>query len=93
MQIARSQLSVRLILLLTAICMVFLLIGGTAGAEVEKPDPVSYVVQTGDTLWDIAARNAGPSEDIRRLVMDITVLSGVEGDVIFPGQVLLIPPD
>jgi hypothetical protein len=49
------------------------------------------VVESGDSLWAIASGEAEPGQDVRRLVADIALLSGVDGDAIFPGQILLIP--
>jgi nucleoid-associated protein YgaU len=91
MQMANRQLSVRLLLLLAAICVVFLLIGGSADAEIPTQEPVEYVVESGDTLWAIAASTAGPETDVRRLVSDIAQLSGLDDHSIFPGQILLLP--
>jgi nucleoid-associated protein YgaU len=91
MQKANLQLSVRLSLLLTALCVVFLMIGGSAEADVPAPAPVEYVVQPGDTLWAIASATATPGDDLRRVVADIARLSEVEADSLQPGQVLLIP--
>ena len=91
MQKANLQLSVRLSLLLAALCVVFLMIGGSAQADAPLTAPVEYVVESGDTLWGIATANAGPDQDVRRLVADIARLSDVDAGSIFPGQVLLIP--
>jgi len=90
-QMARLQLSVRLSLLLAAVCSVFLMVGGSAGADSPTPAPIEYVVESGDTLWEIAAAIAGPDQDVRHLIADISRLSGVEAGSIFPGQILLIP--
>ena len=91
MQMANLQLSVRLTLLLAAVCMVFLMIGGSAEADIPTPAPIEYVVEPGDTLWAIAAGMAGPEDDIRHLIADISRLSGIDAGSIFPGQILLIP--
>ena len=91
MQMANIQLSVRLSMLLAAVCIVFLMIGGAAEADIPAPAPLEYVVQPGDTLWEIAASVAAPDQDVRRLVSDIGRLSGIDTASIFPGQVLLLP--
>lgn len=91
MQKATLQLSVRLTLLLAAVCMVFLMIGGSADAGGPPPPVVEYVVESGDTLWAIAAGKTESGGDIRRLVSDIIELSGVENGMIIPGQILLVP--
>jgi LysM repeat protein len=78
-------------LLLAAVCVVFLTIGGSAEADQPAPAPVEYVVESGDTLWEIASSVAAPGQDVRRVVADIKRLSGVEAGPIFPGQMLLIP--
>src|SRR5512145_911376 len=90
MQKAKLQLTVRLSLLLAALCVVFLMIGGSAEADVPTPEPTEYVVEAGDTLWAIASASAEPGSDLRRLVADIARLSGVDADALQPGQILLI---
>ena len=91
MQMAKLQLSVRLSLLLAVVCVVFLMIGGSAEADIPAAAPTEYVVETGDSLWTIASGEAEPGQDVRRLVADIALLSGVDDGAIFPGQILLIP--
>jgi LysM repeat protein len=91
MQTAPTQLSVRLSVLLTTVCVVSILIGGAAEAEGPPAPSVDYVVRTGDTLWAIAATNAGAGQDIRDVVAAIAELNQIEGSVIHPGQVLRIP--
>ena len=91
MQKADLKLSVRLSLLLAALAVVFLMIGGSAEADVPTPPPTEYVVRPGDTLWAIASSVAAPGQDVRPLVADIARLSGVDADSLQPGQVILIP--
>ncbi len=91
METQRSQLSVQLLVILAAVFVVFLLIGGAAGAE-ELPGPtVEYVVSSGDTLWEIAAEHVGPQEDLRAFIRQIKEVSGIESSTIIPGQILNIP--
>ncbi len=48
------------------------------------PDPIEYEVQPGDSLWQIAVNNDVHVADIRRA-------TGLNSDIIFPGQTLTIP--
>jgi nucleoid-associated protein YgaU len=91
MQAAPSQLSVRLSVLLTTVCIVFLLIGGAAEAETPPSPTIEHVVEPGDTLWAIASAHTGPGEDIRDTIAEIIEVSGAVGSMIRPGQVLRIP--
>jgi len=91
MQTAPTQLSVRLSVLLTTVCIVFLLIGGAAEAEGPPPATTDYIVRAGDTLWTIASEHTGSDRDIRATIAEIVELSGADGTSIRPGQVLLIP--
>jgi LysM repeat protein len=91
MPTARSQLSVRLSVLLTTVSIVFLLIGGAAEAGGPPPPTVQYVVEPGDTLWEIASGHTGAGEDVRAVIAQIIELSSAEGSTIHPGQVLQIP--
>ena len=93
MQKANLQLSVRLSLLLAALCVVFLMIGGSAQADAPRRRPSHTSSSRVTLLWGIASANAGPDQDVRRLVADIARLSDVDAGSIFPDQVLLIPAD
>jgi len=91
MQYTRSQLSVQLSVLLATVCTVFLLIGGAADAETPPGPAIEYVVQPGDTLWEIASDRIAEGEDVRPLIQAIMERSGVTNSSLVPGQVLQIP--
>ena len=59
-------------------------LGGT------EPAYTVVVVQPGDTLWSIAARQY-PGADPRERVQAIEALNGLEGPVIVPGESLELP--
>lgn len=49
-----------------------------------------YTVRRGDTLWDIAAKNAPEAKDIREYIYELKKINGLEGEGIKPGQVLTL---
>jgi len=58
----------------------------------EAPQAVAeYVVQPGDTLWEIAGGVATPGSDLRETVMSVKELNHLAGSMLHPGQVLLVP--
>ena len=91
MQTTRPQLSVQLFVILAAVFVVFLLIGGAADAGAPPAPAVEYVVSAGDTLWEIATQHVAPGEDVRPVILQIRELSGLDTSTIVPGQVLTIP--
>ena len=91
METAPHQLFVRLSLLITAVSTVFLMIGGSADADVPAPSAEEHVVVAGETLWGVAAANTEPGEDVRRMVFEIKKATGLDGGTIYPGQILLVP--
>jgi nucleoid-associated protein YgaU len=68
--------------------------GGTVRAEsVPAAAPLataSVTVEQGDSLWVIAQRLA-PERDPRDVIHEIRELNGLGGNLIQPGQVLLVP--
>ena len=64
-----------------------------AGDGAAVPATASVVVQPGQTLWQVA-RQVAPGTDIRETVArikDLNGLSGAAGDVVQPGQLLVVP--
>jgi nucleoid-associated protein YgaU len=63
--------------------------GGGVGAE---PQPVSYTVAPGDTLWGIAIEHTAVWEDPRPKVEAIREANHLSGYEIYPGMSLELPP-
>ncbi|MDQ3386253.1 MAG: LysM peptidoglycan-binding domain-containing protein [Actinomycetota bacterium] len=61
---------------------------GGAGAD---PEPVTYTVAPGDTLWDIAAANTAAWDDPRPKVELIRQANDLSGSTIRPGMQLEVP--
>ena len=63
---------------------------GSVEVAVEPLATARVVVQQGDSLWNIAQRQA-PERDPRDTIHEIRELNGLRDNLIQPGQVLLIP--
>ncbi|WP_250027151.1 LysM peptidoglycan-binding domain-containing protein [Paractinoplanes maris] len=65
----------------------------TTASRAEQPPagpPPSVVVQSGDTLWDIAARSV-PAGDGQAAVEELRRLNGLSSYGVRPGDVLILP--
>jgi nucleoid-associated protein YgaU len=86
------SIRLRALVLPVALALVFLLLlaqGVHAGATIIPTD--SYRVVGGDTLWDIAEARTEDGGDVRSMVRAIQRMNDLEGGLIVPGQVLIVP--
>ena len=83
------------VLLTLAVVVLLLLLANAVGALSAAGDGgntvMTHRVAAGDTLWDIAADHTDPGDDVRKTVFEIRRASGLEGSMLYPGQVLRIP--
>lgn len=49
-----------------------------------------YTVRYGDTLWDVAAKNAPDDMDIREYIYNLKVINGGDIPELKPGQVITL---
>lgn len=87
----QQLLSLRLLILLTAMGMLFLLLSAKVSASTPEANPHAYRVESGDTLWEIAGELASPDEDIRNVIASIKDLNRLETSSLQQGQILLLP--
>ena len=78
------------ILLLTFLVVVAFGAGRVSAAPARTAPSPTVLVQSGDTLWSIAARVAAGG-DVRATVEQITALNGVAAQTLLPGERLVVP--
>lgn len=64
--------------------------GGPEGASLALAGESSVVVQPGDTLWSIAG-DIAPQADVRGVVDALQAANDLDGPLLVPGQILLVP--
>lgn len=69
------------------------IVGGQAVAAgpAQALEVVSYTVQPGDTLWQIAAGVADPGEDVRDVIVELQDLNALPRAELTAGQHLVLP--
>lgn len=78
------------IILALILALLFIFVIYISGRAYNTPDTtVSYTVQPGDTLWEIAEKYA-PTYHTGNVVYKIERLNGIDGYIV-PGQVLEVP--
>lgn len=92
----RIKSKFRFTLFLTvAILMMISLTGTIFGANdsesLTKPVYSEIIVQSGDTLWNLAEEFGPDNKDIREVVFEICKINEISADSIYPGQTILIP--
>lgn len=79
----------RLVAALIAIAVVLALM---TSVQADQPvSVVSYTVESGDTLWGIAAGVTEDGDDVRETLATVRDLNRLAGSTIHPGQVLILP--
>ncbi len=90
----RSSALLRVVVLLTvAVAALFLLLAGTVGAG-SGSDVVTtqqHVVRSGETLWQIARAHTAVGADVRDTVDEIRAMNALDGTLIYPGDLLVVP--
>ena len=62
-----------------------------AGEDASVYTGHQYVVQAGDTLWDIAAREYGANSDLRQAVSRIREANSLKDVAVQPGEHVTLP--
>lgn len=62
-----------------------------AGGPPQAPSVVSYTVQPGDTLWQLASRVAAPGQDVREVIFTLERLNGLPRPELTAGQQIVLP--
>jgi LysM repeat protein len=80
----------RMLVIISIAVAALLLLASAVQATGDPVATIDYRVETGDTLWSIAAES-GVGDDLRSTISVIKRLNDLDGSVIYAGQVLELP--
>lgn len=83
------RVAAALAIAVTTLLMTSLLMTSVQADQV--PVVSEYVVEPGDTLWDLAAGVTVAGSDVRATLADIREVNDLSSSMIQPGQILLLP--
>lgn len=66
-------------------------IGANNSESLTKPTYSEIIVESGDTLWNLAKEFGPTDKDVREVVYEICKVNDISADSIYPGQTILIP--
>ena len=76
---------IAILLLTISVCVV------SCSKSEKPPEYISYIVQDGDTLWEIASYYSNDSIDVREVIRQIEMKNSLSGAMIYCGDELLVP--
>lgn len=92
----RIKSKFRFTLFLTIAMVMVISITGTMLGEnhtesLTKQTYSEIIIQSGDTLWNLAKEFGPDHKDVREVVYEICKLNDIAADSIYPGQTIRIP--
>lgn len=93
----KKKLLTVIVVIILVFIMVFVFAGTKASADTnlrvnERKYFTSYVVESGDTLWDIAGKYMTREyRDRNEYIREVAVTNQMNSDELRPGQLLLLP--
>lgn len=83
---------------LVAVILMLIIAGGlVAHAHAERQDAYlfydegAWIVESGDTLWEIASFYSNNNHDVREVIHIIKGLNDTDLSTIYPGQMIFVP--
>lgn len=78
-----------MVILFFIVSSIFALINKVEGYQ--EPKYIEVVVESGDTVWNLARELSSKDKDVRKSIYEIGIINNLDSYDIFPGQVLKIP--